>query len=105
MSDIDLTGRPVKGNMICKKVKSKPYHIHTIMTLEMHEEIVICAQDIQKLLMKDVTLMSKEATFSTPVPSAKDFFFISKMKKVETVEMPKMEEKQAEFEELNFDLE
>ncbi len=105
MSDIDLTGRPVKGNMICKKVKSKPYHIHTIMTLDMHEEIVICAQDIQKLLMKDVTLMSKEATFSTPVPSAKDFFFISKMKKVETVEMPKMEEKQAEFEELNFDLE
>lgn len=105
LSDIDLTGRPVKGNMICKKVKSKPYHIHTIMTLDMHEEIVICAQDVQKLLMKDVALMSKEATFSTPLPSTKDFFFISKMKKVETVEMPQTEEKQAEFEELNFDLE
>lgn len=105
MAEVDLTGRPVKGNMICKKVKSKPYHIHTIMTLDMNDEIVIHGQDLQKLLMKDVTLMSKEATFSSPVSSTNDFFLISEMKKVETVEMPKAEEKQAEFEELNFELE
>lgn len=105
LSDIDLTGRPVKGNMICKKVKSKPYQIRYIGLFDMNDEVIIANGDIHKLFMKDVSLMSKEATFSQPLPAMSDFFLISEMTQVKELPLPKEEVKEAEFEELNLELE
>lgn len=105
LSDIDLTGRPVKGNMICKKVKSKPYQIRYIGLFDMNDEVIIANGDIHKLFMKDVSLMSKEATFSQPLPSMSDFFLIAEMTQVKDLPLPKEEVKEAEFEELNLELE
>lgn len=105
LSDIDLTGRPVKGNMICKKVKSKPYQIRYIGLFDMNDEVIIANGDIHKLFMKDVSLMSKEATFSQPLPAMSDFFLLAEMSQVKEIELPKEEVKEAEFEELNLELE
>lgn len=104
LSDIDLTGRPVKGNMICKKVKSKPYQIRYIGLFDMNDEVIIANGEIHKLFMKDVSLMSKEATFSQPLPAMSDFFLIAEMSQVKEIALPKEEVKEAEFEELNLEL-
>ncbi len=104
MSDIDLTGRPVKGNMICKRVKSKPYQIAYIRLYDLQQEIVINAQDNVQLAMKDISLMNKEATFSQPLGVLQDFYIEQGILYIEQVAMPVETEKTVDFEEINLDL-
>lgn len=104
MSDIDLTGRPVKGNMICKRVKSKPYQIAYIRLYDLQQEIVINAQDNVQLAMKDISLMNKESTFSQPLGVVQDFYIEQGILYIEQVAMPVETEKTVDFEEINLDL-
>lgn len=104
MSDIDLTGRPVKGNMICKRVKSKPYQIAYIRLYDLQQEIVINAQDNAHLTMKDISLMNKESTFSQPLGVLQDFYIEQGILYIEQVAMPVETEKTVDFEEINLDL-
>lgn len=104
MSDIDLTGRPVKGNMICKRVKSKPYQIAYIRLYDLQQDIVINAQDNVQLAMKDISLMNKEATFSQPLGVLQDFYIEQGILYIEQVAMPVETEKTVDFEEINLDL-
>lgn len=104
LTDIDLTGRPTKGSMICKKVKSKPYHIRYVGLYDMNEEIIIANSDIHRIMMKDVSLMSRDATFSTPIPAMSDFFVITQMPTVKQIEVPKVMEEEPAFEEMNLEL-
>ncbi len=104
MSDIDLTGRPVKGNMICKRVKSKPYQIAYIRLYDLQQDIVINAQDNAQLAMKDISLMNKEATFSQPLGVLQDFYIEQGILYIEQVAMPVETEKTVDFEEINLDL-
>lgn len=104
MSDIDLTGRPVKGNMICKRVKSKPYQIAYIRLYDLQQEIVINAQDNVQLAMKDISLMNKESTFSQPLGVLQDFYIEQGILYIEQVAMPVETEKTVDFEEINLDL-
>lgn len=76
LSDIDITGRPTKGSMLCKKVKSKPYHIAYIGVYDLHDEIVLMNGEQHSILVKDIALMSKDATFSTPLPLTTDFYVV-----------------------------
>lgn len=93
LTDIDGTGRPVKGNMICKRVKSKPYQIASIGIYDLNEEVIIANDTIHKIMMKEISLMSKEATFSTPLSNNEHFFLIREMQRVQEVPMDKeMEE-------------
>ena len=104
MSDIDLTGRPVKGNMICKRVKSKPYQIAYIRLYDLQQDIVINAQDNAHLTMKDISLMNKESTFSQPLGVLQDFYIEQGILYIEQVAMPVETEKTVDFEEINLDL-
>lgn len=104
MSDIDLTGRPVKGNMICKRVKSKPYQIAYIRLYDLQQDIVINSQDNAQLTMKDISLMNKESTFSQPLGVLQDFYIEQGILHIEQVAMPVETEKTVDFEEINLDL-
>ncbi len=104
MSDIDLTGRPVKGNMICKKVKSKPYQIAVIKLFDIQEQFTVKAQENYPLNMKDISLMSREATFSQPLGTLQDFYIEQGIQAIEQIEIPAQTEKTVGFEELNLEL-
>ncbi len=104
LSDIDITGRPVKGNMICKKVKSKPYQIRYIEVGEMNTEVVIAEEVYRRIAMKDITLMSKEATFSQPWGTLANFYLILPLTTAKMIELHQEEDKPVEFEEFNLDL-
>lgn len=104
MSDIDLTGRPVKGNMICKKVKSKPYQIAAIRLYDIQQEFTITAQESYPLCMKDISLMSREATFSQPIGVIQNFYIEQGMEAVKQIAIPVQSEKTVDFEEINLDL-
>ncbi|MEG0528294.1 MAG: DNA topoisomerase IV subunit A [Longicatena sp.] len=102
MSDIEITGRPTKGNMICKKVKSKPYMIEKIEMYDLNDEIIVANGDVHKIVSKDIALMSKDATFSTPIPAIQDFYTLEKLSYIEQIEKTQdevaVEEKEVEEE-------
>ena len=96
LTDIDVTGRPTKGSMLCKKVKSKPYHIAYISLHDLNDEIVIANSEIHKVVSKDIPLMAKDATFSAMLKGITDFYLLKELPKVELRELPKQEEVEEE---------
>ncbi len=100
LSDIDVTGRPTKGSMICKKVKSKPYQIAHIALHELNDELVIVNDETQKILAKDISLMSRDATFSSPLHTTQEYYFLRTLPIVEQRELtaqPKQEYEEPEL--------
>lgn len=89
LSEIDITGRPTKGSMICKKVKSNPYHIKHIFLMDMNDEITILSDEKHSLVVKDISLMNKEATFSSPLPLTNEYTFLSELEEVKEIEKDK----------------
>lgn len=89
LSDIDITGRPTKGSIICKKVKSNPYHIKHIFLMDMNDEITILSDEKHSLVVKDISLMNKEATFSSPLPLTNEYTFLSELEEVKEIEKDK----------------
>ncbi len=92
LSDIDITGRPTKGSMICKKVKSNPYYIKYIILQDLNDEIVLANTEFTKVVSKDIPLMTKDATFSSMLKGMTDFYILSKFSEVEIKELPNKEE-------------
>ena len=104
LSEIDITGRPVKGNMICKKVKSKPYQIAYIGIYDINDEIIISNDAYHRFFAKDISLMSKDATFSTPFKHTGDFYVMKPLEKLQQVEMTSddlSDEETEDFEEVS----
>ena len=104
LADIDLTGRPTKGSMVCKKLKAKPYQIRYIGLYDMNDEIIISNSEIHRIIMKDISLMSKDATFSTPLPATSDFFMIQPMQKVAQHELPISNQEIDVYEEIDVEI-
>ncbi len=86
LSDIDVTGRPTKGSMICKKVKSNPYYIKHIFLKDMNDELTVLSDEKHSLIVKDISLMNKEATFSSPLPLTSEYSFLSELEEVKEVQ-------------------
>lgn len=103
LQEIDVTGRPTRGSMICKKVKSKPYRIAHIALHDLNDELTILNGEVQSIVVKDIALMSKEVTFSSPLHMTQGYYFLKTLPVVEQRELPakEAEEKQQKIEELD----
>lgn len=106
LNEIDITGRPTRGSMICKKVKSNPYRIKYIEILDLNDMITFIDEENIVMAMKDVSLMSKDATFSTPITFSNQFYLLKDMVTIGANEAPEEEKNSAleHEEQLNFDL-
>lgn len=83
MEDIPVLGRPTRGIRLCKKVKSKPAVLQSIQTLHLQDSVMLVGEEVQLLTMKDISLMSCEATFSNPVKNTEDFFFYQPLTRID----------------------
>lgn len=86
MSDILVTGRPVRGDLIAKKVKSNPHVIRYALSLNNQSDIVFMQEDIEIVKGKDIPLMTKESTFSNAIKINPDFYIQKNI-----IEIPKIE--------------
>lgn len=93
MNELIVTGRPVRGELIAKKVKSNPNVIRYVKAGELQDEMVFMQDPIEKILMKDISLMTKESTFSNAIKLEKNFYL---MKNIEEVPMLPLKEKETE---------
>ena len=88
LADIETTGRPVKGNMICKKQKSKPYVLQHMKIASLADEFtLITSEDAKKVICKDVTIMSKDATFSSMFKEMNQFYFLKSLEMIRFIEI------------------
>ncbi|MEG0423943.1 MAG: DNA topoisomerase IV subunit A [Erysipelotrichaceae bacterium] len=104
LSEILVCNRGTKGNLICKKVKSNPYVIKTILVGDLQTEIVFLDGEEEIVKMKDISLMNKESTFQAPLAIDKDAYILKGIKSIEVKEEPEEVIHEVKFEELNFDL-
>ncbi len=63
-SEIAKTGRPVKGEMICKKLKANPSQLSKLISSNLNQQILTYETSYDVIEAKDISLMSKDATFS-----------------------------------------
>lgn len=107
LSEIDITGRPTKGNRICKKVKSNPYYVKHICVCNVQDDLSIVQDSITSYKVKDISSMSKETTFSNTLSLTGDFSILQGILKIEKTENEFQqieEEKTSLDEQLNLDL-
>ena len=83
ISDVPVLGRPTRGIRICKNRKTKPFVISHIRTFHLNDGFMIAAKENAYLLMKDVSLMSLDATFSNPLKNSEDFYFYEPFSRIE----------------------
>lgn len=91
LSDIDETGRPARGQMICKKVKSNPQTMKHLFVGDINDEIILIGDEPFRFYMKDIALMNKDATFSTTLKLPETFYVFEPTKMIEQIEIPKEE--------------
>lgn len=85
-SDIALTGRPVRGDLIAKKVKSNPAVLRYGFGCENNDEIMLMQDKSEKLHGRDIALMSKEATFSSAIKVHQPFYIQKQIHEVLKIE-------------------
>lgn len=92
MSDVNVTGRPVKGEIVVKRLKTNPYHIAYCQCVQPYDSLMLMDPQLQILQAKDVPMMSREATFSTPLELKKDWGLIKGIEEVRIVDHPVSED-------------
>ena len=76
VSDIESRTRAKKGVMICKRNKSNPVLISSLVSGGLNDEIIIQNGDFQTLQIKDITLMDTASSFSSTVKLAKGYHIV-----------------------------
>lgn len=88
MSDVSVTARPVKGEIVVKRLKTNPYHIAYCQCVQPYDSLILMDPQVQILQAKDVPMMSREATFSTPLELKPDWGLVKGIEEVRIVDHP-----------------
>lgn len=88
MSDVSVTARPVKGEIVVKRLKTNPYHIAYCQCVQPYDSLILMDPQVQILQAKDVPMMSREATFSTPLELKPDWGLVKGIEEVRIIDHP-----------------
>lgn len=103
-NDITRTNRPVRGELIAKKVKSNPQKVRYLVTGSVYDSFDILNGAAKTIMFKDVPIMAKDATFSSVIPLDIGFSLIKGIEEVPIVDIPVTPESTA-VEMMSLDLE
>ncbi len=106
LDDIPLLGRPVKGNLIHKIVKSNPAFIKCTRLVSANDSISLYSDEKLTLVAKEISIMKKDATFSNVLKLNTSFYMMKELRmimQIEKKEIP-IEKETEQIEELHFDL-
>ncbi len=105
IEDIPILGRPVKGNLIHKKVKSNPNYIVFTKIMKVNDEIQLFTNELQSIVAKDIAIMKRDATFSNSVKLEDPYYIIKQIQRVDVVAFEQnSQEDKVSVEEIHFDL-
>lgn len=106
--DIIPLGRPVKGNLIHKKVKSNPSYIRSLKAVSSNDELCFIDSEVHYMSAKEIAIMGCDATFSNTLKLEKDYYLVKTLelveKKEKIVNNSKEEIESEKIEEMHFDI-
>jgi len=87
-NDLPVTNRPVKGELLVKKLKTHPYEILDVISGTLYDQFVMQDEKAVPVMFKDISLMAKDATFSNPFSFSKNFSLTRGIEEVRIVDLP-----------------
>lgn len=105
LDEISVLGRPTRGDLIAKKVKSNPYILQNILAVGAKDQLVFNDGEYQTLDASEVAIMKKDSTYSNPITLAAPFSVIKPFVFIEQRDIVDDEdEEKVEYEEVTLDI-
>ena len=97
-SEILKTNRPVKGELVAKKVKSNPQKAQYILSGSVYDSFELLNGSLKTIMFKEVPIMAKDATYSSALPISGGFSLIKGIEEAPIIDIPlKVEESHLEM--------
>ena len=94
LQEIPEGNRPVKGVMICRKLKKNPSRIALVYHIQASDELIFTDPDIQKIKAVDIPLKQKDAGFSNPLVLKDGWNLYEDMEECRIIDIPDGEQQQ-----------
>lgn len=88
LNEVALLNRPAKGNRCCKNVKTNPYFISRLVIKDLQDTCEVQMEEFHRFTIKEIPLMSAEATFSSPFGKYDAFEWIENVQTIEKGDWP-----------------
>ncbi len=86
--DVPLLGRPAKGSLICKRVKSNPAVLRAILQVRPYDELTFFDGEAKKLRGSDIPVKTTDSTFSSPAALNKGWYMVRGIEECRIVDRP-----------------
>ncbi|PKM87100.1 MAG: DNA topoisomerase IV subunit A [Firmicutes bacterium HGW-Firmicutes-10] len=87
-SEVTRTNRPVKGELVAKKVKSNPQKALYLLSGSVYDSFVLLNGSTKSIMFKDVPIMAKDATYSSALPINGGFSLIKGIEEAVIIDIP-----------------
>lgn len=88
--EFDLMNRPVKGLLVHKQVKSNPNYIRYTKMVDSNDMVVLVDEEVHTVEAKDIPIMSRDSSFSSPLNVSVDYYVMKDLKVV--ADIPEVED-------------
>ena len=103
LDEIGNMNRPVKGLLLHRQVKSNPNYLRYIKLVSSTDMVTFVADESTKIETKDISIMSKEASFSNSIKLADDYYMIKDIVVIPDIPLVEQEDNK-KYEELKLNV-
>ena len=86
-TEFKVATRPAKGELVAKKIKSNPYITKHIIAKKMQDNLMFVGENVEVVLVKDISLMSKESSYSSVLNIKESFNYVQGINAVNIIEI------------------
>ena len=94
LQEIPEGNRPLKGVMICRKLKKNPSQIAVVRHIQASDELIFTDPDIKKIRAVDIPLKQKDAGFSSPLELKEGWNLYEDIEECRIIDIPDGEQQQ-----------
>ena len=94
LQEIPEGNRPLKGVMICRKLKKNPSQIAFVRHIQASDELIFTDPDIKKIRAVDIPLKQKDAGFSSPLELKEGWNLYEDIEECRIIDIPDGEQQQ-----------
>lgn len=87
LTDVDVSNRPAKGELLAKRIKSNPQKIAYLASVGSYDVLKLTQDKERWVAMKDISIMAKDATFATG-PKNDDLYVLYGIEEVRILDIP-----------------
>lgn len=94
LQEIPEGNRPLKGVLICRKLKKNPYEIAFVRHIQASDELIFTDPDEKKLRATEVPLKQKDAGFSNPIELKQGWSLQEEYEECRIIDIPEGKQQQ-----------